>query len=162
MGINPRLGRLVTKEEALAHAQRARDAGLIHMVGRNKLDTVWLGVGPGEQLMTICNCCPCCCLWRVLPHVTPRIGDKVTAMPGVSVRVTDRCQGCGVCTQGVCFVDAIRLEGVDGDRAVVTAACRGCGLCVDVCPEGAIELSIEDSGFVEAAIDRLSASVDVS
>ena len=162
MGINPQLGRRVTKEEALAHAQRAREAGLIHMVGRNKLDTVWLGVGPGERLMTICNCCPCCCLWRVLPHVTPRIGDKVTGMPGVAVTVTDRCQGCGVCTQGVCFVDAICLDGMDGDRAVVTAACRGCGLCVDVCPEGAIELTIEDSGFVEASIDRLSAVVDVS
>lgn len=159
MGINPRLGRLVTKEEALAHAQRGREAGLMHMVGRNKLDTLWLGVGPGERLMTICNCCPCCCVWRVLPHVTPRIGDKVTGMPGVSVRVSDKCQGRGACIQGICFVDAIHL---DGDRAVISDACRGCGLCVDVCPEGAIELTIEDDGFVKESIDRLSAAVNVT
>ena len=161
-GINPRLGRRVTVEEALEHVRQCREAGLIHMVGRNKLDTIWLGVGPGDRLLTICNCCPCCCLWRVLPHVTSRIGAKVARMPGVSVRVTDRCLGCGLCTQGICFADAIGLDGIDGDRAVISDGCRGCGLCVDVCPEAAIEISIEASGFVETSIERLSAVVDVS
>ncbi len=66
-GINPKLGRAVTRDEALAHVRRCQDAGLVHLIGRNKLDTVWLGVGPGDQLLTICNCCPCCCLWRLLP-----------------------------------------------------------------------------------------------
>ncbi|HSJ53435.1 MAG TPA: 4Fe-4S ferredoxin, partial [Anaerolineae bacterium] len=63
-GINPALGHPVSREEALAHVRRCREAGLVHMVGRNKLDTLWLGVGPGQKLLTICNCCPCCCLWR--------------------------------------------------------------------------------------------------
>ncbi|MBC7260587.1 MAG: 4Fe-4S ferredoxin, partial [Chloroflexi bacterium] len=48
--INPKLGRRVSKEEALAHVQRCREAGLVHLIGRNKLDTVWLGVGPGDKL----------------------------------------------------------------------------------------------------------------
>jgi hypothetical protein len=39
LGINPQLGRRVTKEEALAHVKRCREAGLVHMIGRNKLDT---------------------------------------------------------------------------------------------------------------------------
>jgi hypothetical protein len=60
--INPRLGRLVSKQEAHGHVQRCREAGLVHLVGRNKLDAFWLGAGPGEKLLTICNCCPCCCL----------------------------------------------------------------------------------------------------
>ena len=157
--INPRLGRRVTKEEALEHVRRCREAGLVHLIGRNKLDTLWLGVGPGGKLLTICNCCPCCCLWRVLPHVSASLGECISRMTGVQVTVSDRCAGCGTCTQGVCFVDAITL--VDG-HAVISEACRGCGRCVSVCPNGAIELSIDLTYSVEALIERISASVDVS
>jgi ferredoxin len=159
LGINPKLGRLVTKEEAHDHVKRCREAGLVHLIGRNKLDPIWLGVSPGNKLLTICNCCPCCCLWRILPHIAPQIGDKTTKMPGVNITVTERCVGCGTCTQGICFVDAIRL--VD-NRAVRSDACRGCGRCVDVCPQGAIEISIDDEQFVEKTIGRLSELVDVS
>jgi ferredoxin len=158
LGINPQIGRRVTRAEALEHVRRCREAGLVHMIGRNKLDSVWLGARPGHKLLTICNCCPCCCLWKVIPHLAPSISDKVTKMPGVTVTVTERCVGCGVCTQGVCFVDAIRL---DGPRAVIGDACRGCGRCVEVCPEQAIELSIGDARFVEKSIARLSSLVDV-
>jgi NAD-dependent dihydropyrimidine dehydrogenase PreA subunit len=159
LGINPQLGRRVTEEEALAHVRRCREAGLVHLVGRNKLDTVWLGVGPGDRLLTVCNCCPCCCLWRVLPHVAPRIGAKVTRMPGLTVTVNGRCAGCGACTEGVCFVDAIHL--VDG-RAAISDACRGCGRCVDVCPQEAIEITIDGGQLVGEAIGRISPLVDVS
>jgi Pyruvate/2-oxoacid:ferredoxin oxidoreductase delta subunit len=159
-GINPALGRRVTQEEALEHVRRCRDAGLVHLVGRNKLDTVWLGVKPGDRLLTICNCCPCCCLWRVLPHISSNIGERVTRMDGVAVAVTDRCAGCGTCTApGVCFADAIVME---GDRASIGDACRGCGRCVEVCPQGAIELTIEGSAFVEDSIARIAPRVDVS
>lgn len=158
-GINPELGRRVTKGEALAHARRCREAGLVHLIGRNKLDTLWLGVGPGDRLLTICNCCPCCCLWRVLPHIAPRVSTKITRMPGATVTVTDRCVGCGACTQDVCFVDAIQL--VEG-QAVISDVCRGCGRCLDVCPEEAIEISIDGSGFVERTIGRIAPLVDVS
>jgi ferredoxin len=158
-GINPKLGRPVSKEEALAHVQRCRQAGLVHLIGRNKLDTVWLGVGPGDRLLTICNCGPCCCLWHVLPYTASHIGAKIMRMPGVSVVVNDGCVGCGVCAQGLCFVNAIEL--VDG-RAVVSEACRGCGRCVDACPEGAIGITIEHGTFVQESITRIGALVDVS
>jgi ferredoxin len=158
-GINPKLGHQVTMEEALAHARRCREAGLVHLIGRNKLDTAWLGVGPGDKLMTICNCCPCCCLWRVLPQVAPEIGAKVTRMPGVVVAVSDRCVGCGTCTQDVCFVQAIHL--VNG-RAAISDMCRGCGRCVDACPQQAIDISVDHGQFVAEAITRLSPLVDLS
>jgi MinD superfamily P-loop ATPase len=80
-------------------------------------------------------------------------------MPGVTVQVTERCAGCGACTQDVCFVDAIQL--LDG-RAVRTEGCRACGRCVEVCPEGAIEVVVEDGGSVQEVIERISALVDVS
>jgi len=158
LGINPALGRLVSKDEALEHVRKCREAGLVHLVGRNKIDTVWLGVGPGDKLLTICNCCPCCCLWRILPTLAPQIGDKIQAMPGVSVTVTDSCIGCGICAEGVCFTDAISI--VDG-RANISDACRGCGRCAQVCPQGAIEVSIEDGGLVQQVIAGIAPLVDV-
>jgi ferredoxin len=158
MHINPRFGKRIGPSEALEHVARCREAGLVHLIGRNKLDTVWLNVGPKENLLTVCNCCPCCCLWRILPHLAARIEAKVTRMPGVKVGVTERCQGCGVCTEGICFVDAIQLT--DG-HAEIADHCRGCGRCVANCPHGAIELSVADTTFVEEAIKRISVAVDV-
>lgn len=159
LGINPGLGRQVTRDEALEHVHRCREAGLVHLVGRTKLDTIWLGVSPGTKLLTICNCCPCCCLWKILPHTTPKISKKITRMPGVTVAVSDRCVGCGTCNEDVCFVSAIDM--VDG-YSVISAACRGCGRCVTLCPEGAIEIDVETDRFVEKSIDRISALVDLS
>lgn len=159
LGINSQLGRRVTKEEALEHIRLCREAGLVHLIGRNKLDALWLGVGPGNKLMTICHCCPCCCLWKMLPHLNASISANVTKMPGVTVTVTDRCQGCGSCTKGICFVNAIHIE---NERAVITDACRGCGRCVDVCPNNAIELSVDINRALEKSISRLSPLVDVT
>ena len=159
MGINPQLGRRVTKEEALEHVKRCREAGLVHLIGRNKLDATWLNVSPGNKLLSICNCCPCCCLYRILPHVKSEIGEKFTKMPGVSVKVTEKCEGCGICTQNVCFVDAIKLV---NNHAVISNECRGCGRCVLVCPQNAIELKIEDNTFLETTINRITKLVDLS
>jgi Pyruvate/2-oxoacid:ferredoxin oxidoreductase delta subunit len=157
--INPALGRRVTRQEAREHVQRCREAGLVHLVGRNKLDTMWLGAVPGHKLLTICNCCPCCCLWRVLPHIHDTIGNKVTRMPGVSVTVNDACKGCKLCTRDVCFVDAIRME---GKQAVIDQnRCRGCGRCVDVCPLDAIDLTVPDTTFVDASVGRIAPLVDL-
>ena len=159
LNINPKLGRFVSKEEAIDHLRRCREAGLVHMIGRNKLDTFWMGVQPGHNLMTICNCCPCCCLFGVLPHLNADIGRKVTKMPGVSVSVNENCDGCGLCVDAGCFVDAIRME---NGRAHINDDCRGCGHCAEVCPQGAIELRVDDPRFVENTIQRLSQAVDVS
>jgi ferredoxin len=158
-GINPALGRRVSKAEAHAHVRQCREAGLVHLIGRNKLDSVWLGVGPKEKLLTICNCCPCCCLWRMLPDVATAIGERVTRMPGVSVSVSERCEGCGTCTQGTCFVDAISLG---GDRAEISDACRGCGRCVKACPNGAIDISVDFERWIGLSIDRIARLVDLS
>jgi ferredoxin len=158
LDINPQLGRLVDKSTALAHLQRARDAGLVHLIGRDKIDAIWMGVTPSTRLMTICNCCPCCCLFKFLPNLAPKLQDKIERMPGVEIEVTAECIGCGECTQGVCFIDAIHLE--DG-RAVIGEDCRGCGNCVEACPQDAIRINIDDSEYIDTAIDRLSKAVDV-
>ena len=94
----------------------------------------------------------------MLPDMPEKISANVSRMPGVQVDVTDSCIGCGTCTEGVCFVDAIHLE--EG-RAVISEECRGCGRCVEVCPEHAITLTLEDDAFVEHTVDRISKLVEV-
>lgn len=158
--INPALGRRVTLEQALEHVRRCQEAGLIHLVGRNRIDSIWLNVGPDHKLLTICSCCPCCCISRIVPHVDARIAQKVTRMPGLTVTVTaDRCEGCGRCTS-ICFVDAISVG--PGDRAEISDDCRGCGRCAAQCPNEAIELRIVDPAGVERAIARIEQAVDLS
>jgi len=158
-GINPRFGHPVSKTEALAHVQRCREAGLVHLIGRNKLDTLWLGVGPGDRLLTVCNCCPCCCLQKMLPFLAPQAGAKFAKLPGVSVTVDQsRCAGCGTCASGYCFVDAIHVV---GHKAVISQECRGCGRCVEACPRGAIKFSIEPAKSVAAVIKRITQAVNV-
>jgi len=159
LDINPQLGRLVSKEEAFEHLNKCRDAGLVQMIGRNRLDAQWLGVSQGEKLLSICNCDPCCCLWRVSSILAPKIGAKIKKMPGVKVKVSDKCIGCGTCTKGICFVDAIRL--ID-DRAIINRNCRGCGRCVDVCPQKAIELTIQDKHYIQKSIKNLDMITDVA
>ena len=129
------------------------------MIGRNRLDKQWLGVNPGYKLLSICNCCPCCCLWRIAPVVSSKIGSKVQKMPGVTLKVTERCVGCGTCMQGICFVDAIHMV---GNRAKITEECRGCGRCVEICPQNAIELTINDKEFVEKSIRQIEKLIDVT
>ncbi|MBD3253554.1 MAG: 4Fe-4S ferredoxin [Candidatus Lokiarchaeota archaeon] len=160
LGINPKLGKLVSKEEALVHLEKCREVGLVHMIGRNLLDKQWLGVKPGYKLLSICNCCPCCCLWRVSSALNPKIGSKIKKMPGVEVRVIDDCIGCGTCAEGICFVDAIKLV---EDRAIITDQCRGCGRCVEICPQNAIKISFKEKNLeIKKIINQIERIIDVS
>ncbi|KKK45476.1 MAG: Electron transport complex subunit RsxB [Candidatus Lokiarchaeum sp. GC14_75] len=159
LGINPQLGRLVSKDEALDHIKKCNEAGLVHLIGRNKLDAQWLGIGPGEKLLTICNCDPCCCLWRVSPFLTPRIGSKIKKMPGIKIQVTNKCTGCGTCRNGICFVDAIKE--ING-KSFISEACKGCSRCVSICPQKAIELKIEDVHYIQRSIEELDELVDLT
>ncbi len=154
--IDRSLGREATREEALEHLQRCSEAGLVHLVGRNKLDVQWLNAHPGEKLLTVCNCCPCCCLYLMLPRLDDGIARKIHRMDGVSVSVSDACTGCGLCVD-TCFVDAITVE---DDHAIISDACRGCGRCADLCPSDAIEVAVEE-GAVQRAIERIDGVVDV-
>ena len=155
--INPALGRPATVEDALKHIEKCESAGLIHIIGRNRIDTVWLNIGPSHKLMTICNCCECCCLWRILPFMNTSISNNIKKLEGVQVRVTERCIGCGTCA-GICFVKAISI--ID-KMAVVSDFCRGCGRCVRGCPQNALEMSITRPDYFSENINRLSGIVDI-
>ncbi len=120
--IPSKYGELITEEEALEHVEKCKYAGLVRLTGRHRLDTLWLNMGPCRKLLTICNCCPCCCLYRMLPELGPEQGSRIEKMPGVEVEVTDDCVGCEACTEGICFVDAIgigRMERPKSGKSVV-------------------------------------------
>ena len=158
-GINSELGHLATKKEALEHIKKCSEAGLVHMIGRNLLDKQWLGVNPGHKLLTICNCDPCCCLWKVSPILAPKIGKKIQKMKGIEVVINDECIGCGTCSQGICFVDAITIS---NKKANISQECRGCGRCVEICPQSAIELKVDNKMYVSNAIQQIDKIIDVT
>ena len=157
LNIDPRLGKQVTKDEAKEYVKKCREADLVHLIGRNRLDSVWLKAKPPEKLLTICNCCECCCLWMMLPNLSREIGAKVTKLAGLEIKVTDKCTGCGECAK-VCFVNAIKI--VD-QKAQINDNCRGCGRCVEKCRFNAIEICLGKNSL-ENSITNISNSIDLS
>ncbi len=160
LDINPEWGRLVSKEEAKEYVRKCEEAGLIHFMGKSKLDTRWLGIGPGEKLLTICNCCPCCCITRGLMYADPTLSEKLKKATGVSVAVdSETCVGCGKCVDAdICFSQALKME---GDTCVIGPNCRGCGRCLPVCPTKAIQIFIDPEAFMQDNIKDISAIIQV-
>ena len=156
--IPKKFGRFATKDEAKEYIDECSELGLVHIIGRNKLDSIWLHTGDKKDLMTICNCCPCCCLWNMVRDISDDISGSYKRMIGVEVSVDpDGCIGCGICEE-ICFTKAISI--VDG-KCSIDDRCRGCGRCVERCPQDAIRLSF-DEGVVESEIERISKLVNLS
>ena len=146
-------GHIATFEEASEYIDRCGELGLVHIIGKNRLDSVWLNTGKKNDLMTICNCCPCCCLWNFVRDVSDEIGSVYRKMESVEVRADpDKCVGCGICTES-CFVRAIAIK--DGKCSIDSDRCRGCGRCADICPKDAISVTF-DPAAVGIETERLS------
>lgn len=159
MKISPKLGRLVSKEEALEHVDKCQKAGLVHIIGRNKIDSVWLNTGPKEELLSICHCCPCCCLWKMAPDLPEDLGNSIRPMKGVVLEFKEElCNGCGKCTEGSCFVDAVTL--VDKKAFIDRRKCRICGRCAELCPAGAISIKMEEYA-IGRSVENLEGLVNV-
>ena len=156
--ISRRHCREVTREEAIEHINKCSEAGLIHIMGRNKMDTVWMNVRPNSELLTICNCCPCCCLWRVYPNLSDTIQNDFYKLPGVSLKYDiESCVGCGKCVE-VCFADCITIK--DNKVSIDQEVCIGCGQCSNNCPTNAIELQYEKRD-VQSVYDKINSLVNI-
>jgi ferredoxin len=157
--ISDRLGRVVTTEEAIEHVDKCQDAGLVHIIGRNKIDSIWLNTGPKDELLSICNCCPCCCLWKMSPELPESISNGLTPMVGVKINFySELCTGCGMCTDGSCFVNAIKLK--DKKAEINYKTCLVCGRCAEICENKAITIIMEPDA-VDRSIKRVERLVDV-
>lgn len=153
------LGREVTVEEALREIDRADKAGLSHLIGRNKIDSVWMNVKPKEDLLSICHCCPCCCLWKVIPNLEDDIGDRMEKLEGVSVETQrENCNGCKICIDS-CFVKAISFNKETNTIEIDKNKCRGCGKCVNICKKDAISINYTQQS-VDIILDRIKNLVD--
>lgn len=148
------ISKTATVEEALEHVDAADAAGLSHIIGRNKIDSVWMNARPGEGLLTICHCCPCCCLWKVVPNLEDDIADKITKLDGVKITYNeDNCKSCMKCTQeNVCMFGAISAQ--DKKININHNICRGCGLCIQKCKFNAITIDYNDEA-IDSIVNRM-------
>ena len=79
---------------------------------------------------------------------------SISISPLVSMVDTEKCIGCGLCTE-VCAFGAIVLDEVEGKgyRARnISASCKGCGLCASSCPQLAIDMLHFKNEQIEAAV----------
>ncbi|MFH1149131.1 MAG: ferredoxin family protein [Actinomycetota bacterium] len=156
--ISRKMATPVTKEEAKEHYRRSRELGLITMVGKFKGDAIGLGVRNHRQLMTVCHCCPCCCIRDAVPNGSQYYQDLFLRLDGLTVEVDpERCIGCGTCVEVCTFKQRSMVDGV----AVVGEGCKGCGLCAMRCKGEATRMRIDNPDYIDEAIRRLDTHVDV-
>ncbi len=149
--------REATVKEALEHIDKCDQAGLTHLIGRNKIDSVWMNVKPKEDLLTICHCCPCCCLWKVIPNLTDNIHSKVQKLPGVQININpSKCVLCGKCLD-ICFTDAIKK--IDNCIVIDENLCKGCGRCQSICKTDTISLDYTDES-IDTVLNQIDSLVD--
>jgi Pyruvate/2-oxoacid:ferredoxin oxidoreductase delta subunit len=160
--VPPEIGHIATKEEALELERRAYEEGLVPSIGRLKADSWLMGVLPDEgHFMSLCHCCPCCCVLGKLRYGTPSLSRIIKRMEGITVEV-DReiCVGCKKCAEVCIFKNALKF--VDGKAYIDLEYCKGCGRCARECPRGAISIKIDNIDSINQTIDRISAHVDVT
>jgi ferredoxin len=156
--VDPEVGRLVTREEALGHLRQATEAGLVSCVGKFKGDAIAMGIKDHHRLMTICHCCPCCCITTSMPYAAREARDLLVKLEGVRVEVTDECNGCGRCVE-TCMVKQIDV--VDG-KAVIGEECKGCGRCAMVCKRDAVRVIVDNPAYVDECVERISSRVEIA
>jgi len=93
----------------------------------------------------------------MLPNLSKAINTKVTRIPGLEIKVTERCTGCKECID-ICFVHAISMN---NGKAKINNDCRGCGRCVEKCRFNSIKIDIPHNSLDES-IKNVSSSVDLS
>jgi ferredoxin len=157
--ISPKLGRVVSAAEAVQHVNRCQEAGLVPIIGRNKIDSLWLNTGPKEELLSICHCCQCCCLWKMTPNLPENMSSGISSMEGVEIIFNDDlCNNCGLCARDICFVDAITVT--DGNTKRDQQKCRICGRCAEICPKGAVKIEMNEDAL-KRSLERVEPLVDV-
>ncbi len=155
--LNSKISRPVSKEEAVAHLDRAVKAGLPPFVGKARIDDFVFGIRNSGRLLTVCFCCECCCLTRWFKYTpTAERGALMHRLEGLDIRVdADACEECHTCAEH-CFLDLISF---DNGTAQVAEECMGCGRCVAACPHDAIHLSLNNPEFVDQAMKSIGSYV---
>ncbi len=126
--IDKGIGRKATLQDALKVLERGENAGLVH-----------LGLNVMENMVGMCQCCPCCCgVMRALTQFN--MPTALAKSDYYSVVDIELCNGCESCV-AACPVNAISMNKKDEKAVVNIADCIGCGLCTMECAPGAISLA---------------------
>ena len=133
-----RMGRKISKEEALEILKKAEEAGLVHATLNR------------QEIEFICNCCSCHCMILKTALSQPR--------PGLSLNsgfqpIWDRelCIACETCIER-CPMTALSL-GEEDVPEVDLDRCIGCGVCATGCAAEAISLE-ERPGIPVPPVDQ--------
>jgi len=136
--IDRKMGRKITKEEALSILNQSEEAGLVHAsLNRQEIDF-------------ICNCCSCHCMILQTALAQPRPGFSLTSgfQPVWNNKL---CTACETCIDR-CPAEALSL-GEEEIPEVNLERCIGCGVCATGCPEEAIAL-VERPGIPVPPVDH--------
>jgi Na+-translocating ferredoxin:NAD+ oxidoreductase subunit B len=129
-----KLGRQVSREEALDILQKNQDDGLILQPSNSQTPDF------------LCSCCGCCCgilkVHKFIPNPVSHWATNFHAEVN-----PESCSGCGACEKR-CQVTALKFDENKKTEVVDLTRCLGCGLCVEACPEDAIELRKKTSEVV--------------
>jgi ferredoxin len=156
----PEKGRFVSKEEAREHVKKSIENGLVPLFGRSPGETNAIGATDTGHIMSMCFCCPCCCVNGKIAKDATFAVQGFTRMEGLTVEVDPNiCVGCGTCLDVCVFVGR---DVIDGKAVIDQERCLGCGRCERACPNGAINITIDDPKRVEQHIQSIEESVDVS
>ncbi len=124
------LGRLVSKEEALAILEKCEESGLIHLTSNTS-----------NFLEYLCNCCACHCdsLKKIKEQGLRFYGATSGLYPETD---PDKCIGCGTCEEH-CQMDAVTVND-EGTAEIDRNMCLGCGACAYLCPSDALVMRSAD------------------
>lgn len=151
----------LTKEEALAHVEKAINLGLVPtIVWDNDIE---IGGRDRNKGIVVCLCCDCCCDIRLgLRLGNEDFKKKVIRPEGISLVVSDACALCGTCAEPeLCSVRAIHLG---PEKSIIDLdLCVGCGQCVRVCPEHAISFVFDpEVDIVRNLISEVGSYTDIT
>jgi electron transport complex protein RnfB len=126
------VGRYISRGEALAVLDRAREAGFI-LQPENSLNPE-----------AICCCCGDCCGLLSAVKKSPRPADMYASNYYAEVNA-EVCTGCGTCVKR-CQLEARKL--INGKAVVDLDRCIGCGNCVVTCESGASRMMAKETKHV--------------
>lgn len=136
--IDRRMGRRITKEEALEILKKTEEAGLVHCATNR------------QEIEFICSCCSCHCMFLKNALTQPR--------PGLAINsgfqpVWDRglCIACETCIER-CPMEALKM-GEEDVPELDLDRCIGCGVCATGCASEAIGME-ERPGIPVPPVDN--------
>jgi Pyruvate/2-oxoacid:ferredoxin oxidoreductase delta subunit len=128
----------ITKDNALAHLERARTLGLITNVIWSTTEFHAIGADP-RSTVELCSCCPCCCLAFKTRKASRAFIDGIAGF-GISKVVTpiEECTRCTNCVH-VCPFAAITVD-IHSGPYIDPGRCKGCGRCETICKPGVLKI----------------------